>query len=88
MAQFMEVGPTHRELAAFDLAERLFFKLEKKGDGYSLCREVGEFAPANDLSLEEVSSYLNGGNFRALTAASYGAASQFYPLLGVRLSSN
>jgi hypothetical protein len=58
MAQFMEVGPTHRELAAFDLAERLFFKLEKKGDGYSLCREVGEFAPANDLSLEEVEQLL------------------------------
>ena len=66
----MELHTAQRERAAFDLAERLFFKLEKHGDRYSLRRKVGEFAPRTDLSLDEVEQ-LQGGNCRAL-AASWG----------------
>jgi hypothetical protein len=47
-----------RKRAAFDLAERLFFKLKKRRDRYSLSREVGEFAPQTDLSLDEVEQIL------------------------------
>jgi hypothetical protein len=54
----MELDTAHRERAAFDLAERLFFRLEKQGDGYSLRRDVGEFAPQSDLSLDEVEQLL------------------------------
>jgi hypothetical protein len=54
----MELHTAQRERAAFDLAERLFFKLEKHGDRYSLRRKVGEFAPRTDLSLDEVEQLL------------------------------
>jgi hypothetical protein len=54
----MELENAQRERAAFDLAERLFFKLERTGDRYSLRREVGEFAPRTGLSLEEVEQLL------------------------------
>jgi hypothetical protein len=33
-----------RERAANDLAERLFFELEKQGDRYSLYRKIGDHA--------------------------------------------
>ena len=46
-----------RKRAAFDLAERFFLQAEKK-DRYSLSREVGEFAPQTDLSLDEVEMIL------------------------------
>ena len=60
---FCKMGPSmeldsERERAAFDLAERLFFKLEKQGDRYSLRRDVGEFAPQSNLGLDEVEQLL------------------------------
>jgi len=60
---FCKMGPSEldsaeRERAAFDLAERLFFRLEKQGDSYSLRRDVGEFAPQSNLSLDEVEQLL------------------------------
>ena len=54
----METDTANRERAALDLAERLFFQLKKDGDRYSLRREVGEFAPQQDLSLDEVEQIL------------------------------
>jgi hypothetical protein len=54
----MESTTAQRERAAFNLAKRLFFKLEKKGDRYSLRRKVGEFAPQDDLNLQEVEQIL------------------------------
>ena len=54
----METDPVHRELAAYNLAERLFFDLDKKGDLYSLCRKVGEFVPREGLTLDEVEQLL------------------------------
>jgi len=54
----MELENAQRERVAFDLAERLFFKLEKKENRYSLRREVGEFAPRTDLTLDEVEQLL------------------------------
>jgi len=54
----LELDTAQRERAAFDLAERLFFKLQKQGNGYSLRRDVGEFAPQTDLSLDEVEQLL------------------------------
>ena len=54
----MELDAARREREAFDLAERLFFKLEKQGDRYSLRQDVTEFAPQNNLSLDEVEQLL------------------------------
>jgi len=54
----LEIDRAQRERAAFGFAERLFFKLQKQGNGYSLRRDVGEFAPQTDLSLDEVEQLL------------------------------
>jgi hypothetical protein len=54
----MESENAQRERAAIDLAERLFFKLERSGERYSLRREVGEFTPRTNLSLDEVEQIL------------------------------
>jgi len=49
---------TDRERAASDLAERLFFELETRGDRYSLCRKIGDHARRDDLTLDEVEHLL------------------------------
>jgi len=49
---------TDRERAASDLAERLFFELEKRGDRYSLCRKIGDHERRDDLTLDEVEHLL------------------------------
>jgi len=43
----LELDTAQRERAAFDLAERLFFKLQKQGNGYFLRRDVGEICTTN-----------------------------------------
>ena len=58
MTSSLQLDTAQRERAAFDLAERLFFKLQKQGNGYSLRRDVGEFAPQTHLSLDEVEQLL------------------------------
>ena len=49
---------TDRERAANDLAERLFFKLEKNGERFSLRRKIGDRARRDDLTLDEVEQVL------------------------------
>jgi hypothetical protein len=49
---------TDRERAANDLAERLFFKLEKNGERFSLRRQIGDHARRDDLTLDEVEQVL------------------------------
>jgi len=45
---------TERERAACDLAERLFFELDKRGNHYSLCRKIGDHARRDNLTFDEV----------------------------------
>ena len=47
-----------RERSVEYLAERMFFKLEKQGDRYSLSRKLGRFTPEHDLTLAEVEEIL------------------------------
>lgn len=47
-----------RERAAANLAERMFFKLEKHGDRFSLSRTIGGFNPQKNLTIEEVEQLL------------------------------
>lgn len=47
-----------RERAAANLAERMFFKLEKHGDRFSLSRTIGGFNPKKNLTIEEVEQLL------------------------------
>jgi hypothetical protein len=47
-----------RERTAANLAERMFFKLEKHGDRFSLSRKIGGFNPQHDLTIEEVEQLL------------------------------
>jgi hypothetical protein len=54
----MQNFQTDRERAANDLAERLFFELEKQGDSYSLCRKIGDHARRDNLTLDEVEHVL------------------------------
>lgn len=54
----MQDFETDRERAAYDLAERMFFKLEKHGDRFSLRRKTGGFAPQDSLTIEEVEQML------------------------------
>ena len=49
---------TDRERAANDLAERLFFKLEKNGERFSLRRKIGDQARRDDLTLDEAEQVL------------------------------
>jgi hypothetical protein len=49
---------TGRERAAHDLAERMFFKLEKNGDRFSLCRKIGGFTQQDNLTIDEVEQLL------------------------------
>ena len=49
---------TDRERAAHHLAERLFFKLEKRGSRYALSRIIGGFDPKDNLTIEEVEQLL------------------------------
>ena len=49
---------TDRERAANDLAERLFFKLEKNGERFSLRRKIGDLARRDDLTIDEVEQVL------------------------------
>jgi hypothetical protein len=50
----MQHDPSGRERAAHDLAERMFFTLEKDGVLFSLSRKTGEFVPQHNLTIEEV----------------------------------
>jgi hypothetical protein len=54
----MQNFKTDRERAANDLAERLFFELEKQGDRYSLYRKIGDHARRDNLTLDEVEQVL------------------------------
>jgi hypothetical protein len=45
---------TDREQDARQLAERLFFKLEKRGSHYGLSRVIGGFDARDHLIIEEV----------------------------------
>jgi hypothetical protein len=54
----MEKFETDRERAAKDLAERLFFELEKHGDRYALRRKTGEHAERENLTIDEVEQLL------------------------------
>jgi len=54
----MQDTDTDRERAAYDLAERLFFELEKHGDRFSLRRKIGDHAGRDDLTLDEVEQVL------------------------------
>jgi len=54
----MQNFDTDRERAANDLAERLFFKLEKNGERFSLRRKIGDRARRDDLTLDEVEQVL------------------------------
>jgi hypothetical protein len=54
----MQNTDTDRERAAYDLAERLFFELEKHGDRFSLRRKIGDHARRDDLTLDEVEQVL------------------------------
>jgi hypothetical protein len=54
----MQNFETDRERAANDLAERLFFELEKQGDRYSLYRKIGDHARRDNLTLDEVEQVL------------------------------
>ncbi|MGK2922726.1 MAG: hypothetical protein ACSLE4_08070 [Methyloceanibacter sp.] len=54
----MQDTDTDRERAAYDLAERLFFELEKQGSRFSLRRKIGDHARRDDLTLEEVEQVL------------------------------
>jgi hypothetical protein len=55
-----------REATLRQLADMLFFKLEKAPDGYSLCREADVSAPARytGLSLDQVQEILNTWKLR------------------------
>lgn len=46
------------ERAANDLAERLFFELEKHDDRYSLRRKIGDHARRENLTINEVEQVL------------------------------
>jgi len=50
----MQDADTDRERAAYDLAERLFFELEKHGDRFSLCRKIGDRGRRDNLTIGEV----------------------------------
>jgi len=54
----MQNFDTDRERAAMDLAERLFFDLEKHGDRFLLRRKIGDHAQREDLTIEEVEQVL------------------------------
>lgn len=54
----MQAGDTDRERAANDLAERLFFDLEKQGDRFSLRRKIGDHARRDNLTISEVEQVL------------------------------
>jgi hypothetical protein len=54
----MQNFETDRERAANDLAERLFFELEKQGRRYSLYRKIGDHARRDNLTLDEVEHVL------------------------------
>jgi len=54
----MQNFTTDRERAASDLAERLFFELEKNGDRFSLRRKIGDRARRDDLTIGEVEQVL------------------------------
>jgi len=54
----MHVFTTGRERAAKDLAERMFFELEKHGDRFTLRRKIGERATRENLTIDEVEQVL------------------------------
>jgi hypothetical protein len=62
----MTNGDEEREAALHRLAEMLFFKMEKRPDGYYLAREVDVPAPAefSGLTLDEVQETLNTWKLR------------------------
>lgn len=47
-----------RERAAYDLADRLFFEMERQGRRYSLRRKIGDHAERVNLTIEEVERVL------------------------------
>jgi hypothetical protein len=54
----MQNFQSDRERAAHDLAERLFFDLERQGNCYSLHRKIGDRARRDNLTLDEVEHVL------------------------------
>lgn len=54
----MQNFDTDRERAAHDLAERLFFTLEKHGEYFSLRRKIGDHARRDQLTINEVEQEL------------------------------
>lgn len=54
----MQAFDTNRERAAHELAERLFFELEKHGNRFSLRRKIGDHARRDNLTLDEVEQLL------------------------------
>jgi len=54
----MQNFDTDRERAASDLAERLFFELEKHGDRFSLRRKIGDHARRDNLTIDDVEQVL------------------------------
>lgn len=54
----MQAADTNRERAAYELAERLFFDLEKHGNRYSLRRKIGDHARRENLTIGEVEEVL------------------------------
>lgn len=54
----MQTFDTDRERQALELADKLFFELEKHGDRYSLRRKIGDRAERENLTLEEVEAVL------------------------------
>jgi hypothetical protein len=58
--------PSSRERKAKRLADKMFFKLKRQGDRYSLCRTVGLPGPARreNLSLDEVEKELETWKLR------------------------
>ncbi|BAQ18647.1 hypothetical protein [Methyloceanibacter caenitepidi] len=54
----MQTFATDRERAANDLAERLFFELEKHGNRFSLHRKIGDRMRRDNMTLDEVEQVL------------------------------
>jgi len=66
----MQDFATDREQAAHDLAERMFFKLEKHGDRFLLCRKTGGLTPQRHLLRRPQFKELRAGSFRTWAGAS------------------
>ncbi|MGE5259374.1 MAG: hypothetical protein ACM3MH_00700 [Actinomycetota bacterium] len=54
----MKSFESDRERAAYHLADRLFFALDKHGDSYWLRRKIGDHAERDNLTIDEVEKVL------------------------------